>query len=101
MRFKITYRLAYGSREKGVVGVQPGDDVSVRAFPALINRRGLAHVGLTFPLNPARVFAKNSGRRIGRAVVNNQVLDIWIILCEHTVQSISEKVCLIESWSDY
>ena len=101
MLLKIIDCFADRARQEGVIRVEPGDDVSMRALPTLIDGGGLPHVGLALPFQPARIFGEYPGRFVRRAIVKNQVLYVWIVLGEDTFQSVSQKLRLIESRRNY
>ena len=79
------------SRQVDVVGVQPADHVAARHADALVHRVGQAAVGLGDVAHVGRG-GEDLERAVGRAAVDDDVLDLAAVALARTLSSVAGSV---------
>ena len=98
---QIIDSLLYSPRQESVIGIEPGENVTLRAFPSLIDVGRLAPIRMTVDRDTVRIFGEYLRRLIRRAVIDHLIFNSRVVLRKHTLQRFSKKGGLIVSGSDY
>src|SRR5205085_8480545 len=89
------------SRQEGVVGAEPAQDLALGTPEAGVERVDLAAVGLTAPpREPVAVGADDIDASVGGAAVEDDVLDRLVVLREHGLDRLFEELRLVVGRGD-
>ena len=75
------------AREEDVVRAQPADERALGGADARVERVGGATVRLSDVDDRVAVTRDDPGRRVGRAVVHDDQLDVRVVLLEHALDA--------------
>lgn len=89
-----------GAGEERIVGVEIGDDLASAAAQALVDGVGLPAITLGLPGETLAITSKDVNGTIGRAAVEDEILDVWVVLSQHAFDGAAKEGCLVEGRRD-